>query len=606
MRKINALIAIASCLTLISCNTSSDDFVTKDINIYRQATTIDKTISLRFYADQPNVPYIGFTQYYREFFSQDYPCVFKNGCHVYERQDGAYMKFDTEKDLFFAVDTQSFSSHPFFESSSSKTFLKAGKVHATSKNEKVINLKNYGIDLHYDDGDVYAPLTFLSDLSGGDNLYNIAYNGKDIYVIDFQGMLSEGVKRDVTYYKDTYYEILGNFDSPREKDLIAYDYNELCLIFDNYRGYTTQMLFGDNNLLSLGLNGLLELYHPEIKNYLLSPSKENYLMGYFALFAGLYDGGHTSPILNENPQNINDEDGFFPLYFGKCIQKKEYTQVSSKFYSAIMQSGMAKEALAEQRKNSFSLNEKESSEGGPNFYYRFDQTSKTSYIGFNSFVVDYASWAEFYKSEDPAKKAPVETDTYAFVRSKLYQALEDGAENVVLDLSTNGGGDSTALNGIYGILNGAQGEFSMNNTFNKYRHSTEYEVDVNLDGVYDKKDAEEADKFQFRLGVLTSQASFSCGNLLPSLLKESGYKIIGQQSGGGSCSVILGTTADGVPFSRSSHLSLSNNGGDNIDGGVPVDFDILADKKERLADAAAYFYDFSYISNYLNHAYEGN
>ena len=83
-------------------------------------------------------------------------------------------------------------------------------------------------------------------------------------------------------------------DSKRPADLIEYTYNQLCFNFDNLRGYTVQLLMGDNNLLSLGLNGTLERFYPEVKAALLSPDKSEYYAGFTTLLGILSDGGHTS------------------------------------------------------------------------------------------------------------------------------------------------------------------------------------------------------------------------------------------------------------------------------------------------------------------------
>ena len=130
---------------------------------------------------------------------------------------------------------------------------------------------------------------------------------------------------------------------------------------------------------------------------------------------------------------------------------------------------------------------------------------------------------------------------------------------------------AATLPSIAGCNQGERAEFSSNNTANKERTIERYGVDVNLDGKFDESDVEESKKFDFNYGVLTSRNSFSWGNLLPSLLKEKGVKIIGERSGGGSCSITFTSTTDGMLMVRSSPLCLCNASGDNIDSGMPVD-----------------------------------
>ena len=45
--------------------------------------------------------------------------------------------------------------------------------------------------------------------------------------------------------------------------------------------------------------------------------------------------------------------------------------------------------------------------------------------------------------------------------------------------------------------------------------------------------------------VETSCSSFSAGNEFPFMMKDAGYKILGEPSGGGSCAIMMNTTDDG-------------------------------------------------------------
>ena len=83
-------------------------------------------------------------------------------------------------------------------------------------------------------------------------------------------------------------------------------------------------------------------------------------------------------------------------------------------------------------------------------------------------------------------------------------------ENVVLDLSTNGGGDAPAA--IYTIAWFlGNGRVSTYNTFTGAETTAIYQADVNLDHQFDEKD----NLSHLHLFCLTSPYSFSCGNLVP-------------------------------------------------------------------------------------------
>ena len=89
-------------------------------------------------------------------------------------------------------------------------------------------------------------------------------------------------------------------------------------------------------------------------------------------------------------------------------------------------------------------------------------------------------------------------------------------------------------------------------------------------------------------------------------MKELGYKILGEKSGGGSCAIIVESTAEGVPYVHSSYLCLTDSAGNNIDDGVPVDYQI--DRIPLMVqDGIEYFYadnfyNIANIASYLNTA----
>ena len=404
-----------------------------------------------------------------------------------------------------------------------------------------------------------------------------------MYVFDYGGQL--GLKTSPSYFGDSYYSQLSNIDESRSQDVIDYTYNELCFTFDNLRGKTQQLYMGDENLLSLGLDGVLTRDYPKIKEYLLSSNKQNFYEGYNALFLALYDGGHT----------VNIASGSFDAFSNAVSRKSEQVFIN-------LTEGVSARANASESTRASFFTTKLTKVGVQGNYYKYDSENSIAYIGFDKFVVDYQGWDDFYNGKG---EVPVETDTYAFIRDKVYKAKTDGARNLVLDLTTNGGGSSYALEGILGLFNEGKAYIRMQNTFNDYVVKENHLIDINLDGKWNEDDETEASKFDFNVGVLTSNYAFSCGNLLPFNMKELGYKILGEKTGGGSCAVSYQVTEEGLPFVHSSYYCLVDANGNNIDGGVDVDLSI---EKTPLSETSSLydcskFYNFASISEYLNSAY---
>ena len=590
---------IASCSITSRTKASDMKYETKEVNLYRKKDTIDKKLKLRFYESTPNVPYIGVKEFYEEFFKSSLFLSRSGDTYKYTNLDLGYLKFDISNDVLTMFNLDSFSGHPDSKETSSKTFMINESFATTSKKEKVISLANYRIDLHGDE-EAYVPISLLSSISGGLNGYSVGYNGKDLFVFDNQGYIT-GVASDYDYYEDLYLDPIIDVNKTRPVDLATFNYFQLCLNFDNFRGYTSQLFFGDNNLLSLGLNGLLEKYYPTIKTLLLSTDKANYLAGMSALFDGLQDGGHTVSLTGSIPAVSN-------IARPKLMEHEELVDLSRKTTLRTVQGLVNDDGYTNSKKAAFPDDYGKQGETKKVNYYKYDSTTQTAYLGFDKFVVNYEQWNKYYTKGMKKEDIPDgDSDTYAFVLNGLNKAVEDNVKNLVLDLSTNGGGNSAALIGIVGLFNNGKCVFETNNLVGGNRNTNLIDVDINLDGVFNQKDIDEAKKFrEFKTAILTSPCSFSCGNLLPSMMKELGYKIVGKRSGGGSCAVAQEITADGLIYVRSSYQCLSNSKGENIDSGVPLDYEIEVSYSpyegmpEITVPNAAKFYDFTKISTYLN------
>ena len=166
-------------------------------------------------------------------------------------------------------------------------------------------------------------------------------------------------------------------------------------------------------------------------------------------------------------------------------------------------------------------------------------------------------------------------------------------ENVVIDLSNNGGGHVDAGLFLLGWVLG-DAPFCVKDTFTGALSTATYRADTNLDRVFDERDVL-TDK---RIFCLISPVSFSCGNLVPAVFKYSQrVTLLGRTSGGGSCTILPMSTAWGTMFQISSQRRMSffkNGSFYDIDQGV--DPDIYLTKIEN-------FYDREKLTEYINNLF---
>jgi hypothetical protein len=202
----------------------------------------------------------------------------------------------------------------------------------------------------------------------------------------------------------------------------------------------------------------------------------------------------------------------------------------------------------------------------------YQEIGNTAYITFDSFA-PIPDGVNYYETAPTAES----TDTIGILIYAYSQIMRENSpiENVVLDLSFNTGGDSdTAVFTLATFL--GDGYASVTDTLSGALATGVYNVDVNLDGKFDENDWGLKGKKRF---CLISSNSFSCGNLVPNIFKNSHQvTLVGQTSGGGSCVVLPVTTVYGTFFQISgfSRLAFTKNGSFyDIDRGADPDIPLV-------------------------------
>ena len=226
------------------------------------------------------------------------------------------------------------------------------------------------------------------------------------------------------------------------------------------------------------------------------------------------------------------------------------------------------------------------------------EVGNTAYVTFDNFTIstddDEDDVADYY---DLAEKGELPDDTIGIIAKAHQQITRENSpiQNVVLDLSCNGGGAAvTAAFTLGWFLGDAQ--VSVRNTFTNSESTMVYRADVNLDHEFDEKDTLAGRGLN--LYCLTSPASFSCGNLVPWAFKADGrVTLLGKVTGGGACVVFNRASAWGTSFQISGPMRLSfvkNGSYYDVDRGVDPD---------HIIDSYDHFYNRELLTDYINSLY---
>ena len=215
--------------------------------------------------------------------------------------------------------------------------------------------------------------------------------------------------------------------------------------------------------------------------------------------------------------------------------------------------------------------------------------NKTAFITFDNFTLnrDIKAYGE-YKDSDPSDYISSDMDLLASSFNKIEE--NKNIENVVIDLSCNGGGKVASLAYLLSFFT-KDPSIVINFQLNDAIIDFHYEVDLNQDGVY----AGDEDTFEgkYNFYVLTSESSFSCANHFATLCRNLNFgKVIGQTSAGGSCIISTLSNSSGYIYhSSSEYTSLLLNNGNYVTNDYGVIPDITIDP--------SLFYDRAYIDSIL-------
>ena len=437
------------------------------------------------------------------------------------------------------------------------------------------SFKYIDYDFYKKDDKVYFPLSFLTDRFSKEFGINYTFDGKYMYFYDdasqikslffgdkpIEGMVEDNVS---DWIRETFKDQSDNKLMPYE--MAKANRNSFYYAMDNYYGIRS----------TRGIRSYAEYYEGfSWSEKFLSPRGKD--RGYaYASAINILDDQHTALGLAAVGLSIWEErEGFADAIPSKL--KTERNALAN--------------ALANQRLKAFGV---ESSQELRTLE-KYSADGKTAYVYLNEFAhtADAAKKVDGQIVSRKTEEELAKNESYYHLLHRIKQIeAHGGVENIVIDMSTNGGG-------TLGVLNKIASLFSKTNGFETYTKNDKTGdvdtcktyIDSNYDGKYDDTDVY-GNKFKFYL--LTSPCSFSCGNALPffcGIAKTA--TIIGQRSGGGECSVTSSDIGSLRKFQHSSNTHIVSYKTETIDG-KEVKSEIGA---EGGADVYA-FYDFGYEQFY--------
>lgn len=586
MKRLFTMVVAAMMAMVSLC--AQGTFATQQVPVNRGGMD-DGTVTLRFYDDMPSVPYISVADFQNLMLPYTTIEVVKTGEGTYTLT-GPYAEatVNTTTEQFSSDDYMAFTNLMELVRPEMASVYLDGAPYIRYRSMEVspaevtvtFDFKKYGIDLRGDDTAVYFPLATLADLYSDLYYHNVGYNGEKVVV------LNDNDNAEIANLEPTRtMEVL--MEESRNADMAAYSYSELCFVVDHFYGMPGRSPYEDairNDGLDKALDTVIE-NGATIKQLLKSTNMKEYLFGLNCLHIVLNDGGHTNMMADMRVYDaLEEEEG-------------EGTETWEENINAMMDDyPELAQAVLDCYYSQFDPSYQQIQVARPTeetYYKRGD----TAYLLYNQFGdTNYEAWNDYYNEDCTGDLPAIDEDflgDLSVVLDALKQADEDPeVKNFVVDLTLNPGGSLDLVLAMTALM-GGQSHFYCENVLTGQRQKVYYDVDCNFDGQFDEKDKDV--KFNLNFVVLTSCISFSCGNLFPSLMKDMGFPIIGEKSGGGSCALQYFITPEGLQYQLSSaRARLTDKNWQNIDGGIEPNY--VLDTTYGYYD----FYNIAVISEIIN------
>lgn len=476
-------------------------------------------------------------------------------------KNGSQVIFDAKKQLIYFENFNLFfgkdrTTNSYMDISYEKKAISCdlSKSYCRAGRPVQIDLASYGLQMFIKNKEVYLPLQTISDLISIVYASALQYNGSYLVLRDSDNL---------DQVKPYLYDENSGVDT-RTEEFKQFTYNELCLCLDMTYG-----LKENHGITSF--NELLTATGDKARFFSIYPL-DTYIAMYKLCYSYLADvhSWTVSPSYfygnNAIPSDIYKDFPVHPNYIYN-------DNIARKYYPNLREETMGEDyaSLHRSDNNIFDYTEIEN-----------ENSNITAIITFDHFV---GKFDELYSLSELVQNNTLSLEDVNSLPSLAVYAHQRIKNNprinkVVLDISCNEGGQVDSNTYLISWLLG-ECRFNLKNTLTGAVGTTTYYADVNLDEEFNEEDSLmsmiNAGR-DLKLYCVYSNSSFSCGNLLPCILKESGkVAMIGKTSGGGACVVGYVTAADGSSMTISSVYQLCStvNGSYNsIEYGAVPDFSI--------------------------------
>lgn len=608
MKNILLLVISLAALSFLfaSCNNAfgaedelfeTDYLQTKEVNYcYLEDTILKNDKMTLYFMKNSEIPYVEPSVYFHELF----------GAHgtVYNVTQTDYVYTITNENVpnkkynYLTIDFEtaevSFPCYSWFINSGTTKAASVDITIADFLNKEVvkdvlgdpltINLSKYKIPLQWDNGHGFIPLQTIVDLIHP--LFPVVYNGQNTFHRPAENFQN-------SEFREKYFE---NKKETISQELANFNYQELCLLLDMRYGLKKSRGISDFDswFETIGVKENLKSVAPLIFDKKLAEvilCNIDDIHSNYVLYSPL--NGFDLELIQEFEEQIKNYSENAPVRSGQDKIATQLRGITDREGTQIIKGVRTVESMYD-----FYVS------GNIAFInidkFTLDSIDKATYSQFNWDILDSLNDTEWDSLIELKGKENTTIESFITHADQKGWNLKNGfrdtvcltvftnyfikrinenasdnnkIKNVVLDLSTNSGGAVDAMLVMTSWFGGYAVE-AVSNATDGSASAVKCTMDINFDGNYDEND-NIADLNRL---CITSPASFSCGNWMPTILSSmpsmKDVTFIGQRSGGGTCAVDENiATATGTIFNLSNPYVFSifeNDIFNNVEEGVEV------------------------------------